>query len=47
MKALKTMDAQMLVDIFVCPVCGHTMVGEPPEKCSVCGAVKKLFKKID
>jgi rubrerythrin len=46
-KALKTMDAQMLVDIFVCPVCGHTMVGEPPEKCSVCGAVKKLFKKID
>jgi len=46
-KALKTMDAQMMVDIFVCPVCGHTVVGEPPDKCPVCGAVKKLFKKID
>jgi rubrerythrin len=46
-KALKTMESQVLVDIFVCPVCGYTVVGEPPEKCPVCGAVKKLFKKID
>jgi rubrerythrin len=46
-KALKTMEAQVLVDIFVCPVCGHTVAGEPPEKCPVCGAVKKLYKKID
>jgi len=46
-KALKTMEAKMLVDVFVCPVCGHTVVGEPLEKCPVCGAVKKLYKKID
>ena len=34
-------------DIYICPVCGYTHEGEPPEKCPVCGAVKKVFKKID
>jgi rubrerythrin len=34
-------------DIYVCPVCGYTHEGQPPEKCPVCGTVKKLFKKID
>jgi len=24
--------------IVVCPVCGHTVMGEPPERCPVCGA---------
>jgi len=46
-KALKTMDAKALVDLFICTVCGHTVAGEPPDKCPVCGAVKKLYKKID
>jgi len=41
------MEAQGLVDIFVCPVCGHTAAGKPPENCLVCGAVKKLDNKID
>lgn len=31
---------------FVCQVCGNTMVGEGPEKCPVCGAVRS-FKKIE
>lgn len=34
-------------DIYICPVCGYTHEGKPPEKCPVCGTVKKMFKKID
>ncbi|KKM24059.1 hypothetical protein LCGC14_1608960, partial [marine sediment metagenome] len=34
-------------DIFICPVCGYTHEGNLPEKCPVCGAVKKVFKEID
>ena len=32
---------------FVCQVCGYTAPGEAPEKCPVCGAAGKAFKKID
>ena len=34
-------------DIYICPVCGYTHEGKPPEKCPVCGTVKKMFRKID
>ena len=34
-------------DIYICPVCGYTHEGEPPEKCPVCGAAGKVFKKVD
>ncbi|MFX1304475.1 MAG: rubrerythrin family protein [Promethearchaeota archaeon] len=34
-------------DLYICPVCGYTHEGTPPDKCPVCGAVKKVFKKID
>lgn len=34
-------------EIYICPVCGYTHEGEPPDKCPVCGALKKVFKKID
>jgi rubrerythrin len=33
-------------DIYICPVCGYTHEGEPPDKCPVCGAAKKVFKEI-
>ena len=33
-------------DVYICPVCGYTHEGEPPEVCPVCGAAKKAFKKI-
>ena len=46
-KALETMDKKELVEIFICSVCGYTVEGEPPDKCPVCNAVKKLFKRID
>ena len=32
--------------IYVCDVCGHTHVGEAPEKCPVCGAAKTKFKEV-
>jgi rubrerythrin len=32
---------------FVCQVCGHTVAGAAPDKCPVCGAQAKMFKKID
>lgn len=32
--------------IYVCDVCGHTHVGEAPEKCPVCGAPKGKFKEV-
>ncbi|MFW9876554.1 MAG: rubrerythrin family protein [Candidatus Thorarchaeota archaeon] len=34
-------------DIYICTVCGYTHEGTPPEKCPVCDAVEKMFKKID
>ena len=33
-------------DIYVCPVCGHTVEGSAPDKCPVCGATKDMFMKI-
>ncbi len=33
--------------IYVCQVCGNTVVGEAPEKCSICGASRKMFKLIE
>lgn len=29
--------------IFICPVCGHTVENEPPEKCPVCGTDRKMY----
>lgn len=33
-------------EIFVCPVCGHTVLGEPPDKCPVCGSPKARFFEV-
>ena len=35
------------VTYWVCYVCGYTCENEPPEKCPVCGAAKKIFCKVD
>lgn len=31
----------------VCQVCGNIVTGEIPEKCPICGAVAKAFKKVE
>jgi rubrerythrin len=45
-KALDNLENKEEADIYVCQVCGHTVEGEPPDKCPICNAVKKLFKLI-
>lgn len=32
--------------IWVCPVCGNTVKGEPPEKCPICGVPGSKFFEI-
>jgi rubrerythrin len=46
-KALEQLGKNQEVDYHVCQVCGNTVEGDPPDKCPICGAPKKMFKKID
>ncbi len=32
--------------IYICPVCGHTVIGERPEKCPVCGTARAKYTEI-
>lgn len=32
---------------FVCPVCGYTAEGVPPDACPICGTRGKMFRQID
>ena len=33
-------------EIYICPVCGYTHVGPPPEKCPVCNIAGDKFRKF-
>ncbi len=33
-------------EIYICPVCGHTVVGRVPERCPICGVLGDKFKKF-
>ena len=35
-----------LEKIYICPVCGYTVVGEAPDKCPVCKVPKSKFKEF-
>ncbi|MBF0357651.1 MAG: rubrerythrin family protein [Magnetococcales bacterium] len=35
------------LQIYVCPVCGHTEIGTPPDTCPVCSVKKDRFYAID
>lgn len=30
--------------VYICPVCGHTVVGEAPDKCPICGVSKDKYE---
>jgi rubrerythrin len=46
--ALETMgDSIGDLEIWVCPVCGHTHLGVPPDRCPVCNTPGDRFEKID
>lgn len=32
--------------VFVCPVCGHTAIGEAPDKCPICGTPKNKYREF-
>lgn len=42
-KSGKDLDSK---NFYVCPVCGHTVADELPEKCPICGVKKELFKEF-
>ena len=46
-KALDSLDNFPVKDYYVCSICGYTVADEAPEKCPVCGAMKKAFNKVD
>jgi rubrerythrin len=35
-----------LSEVYICPVCGYTHEGKPPERCPVCGTSRDKFKKF-
>ena len=35
-----------LESVHICPICGHTILDEAPDKCPVCGAKKELYKEF-
>lgn len=46
-KALALLGNNTEVDYYVCPICGNTVENSAPDKCPICGAPEKMFKKID
>lgn len=49
-EALKAVEAGQDLDIssiYVCDVCGYTVVGDAPERCPVCGAVHSRFFEVE
>lgn len=35
-----------LKNVYICPICGHTVLDEAPDKCPVCGAKKEMYKEF-
>lgn len=49
-KAIDSVKAQKdlpAADVYVCPVCGNTFIGEEPDVCPICGTKKEKFMKIE
>jgi rubrerythrin len=46
-KALEDPEKFPAQDYFLCYACGYIVPGNPPEKCPICGAVKKSFHKVE
>jgi rubrerythrin len=45
--ALKSGQSLPEGDYYICPVCGHTHRGTPPDKCPVCGTPGKRFERAE
>jgi rubrerythrin len=33
-------------NIYLCPVCGHIELGNPPDRCPICGVKKELYIQV-
>jgi rubrerythrin len=47
LEAVKSGKDLPAADIFVCEVCGNTVIGEAPDVCPVCGARHERFTKVE
>ena len=45
-KALANLGKNEAVDYYVCPVCGDTVEGKPPDKCPICNTPGSKFVKV-
>lgn len=32
--------------IYVCPICGHTVLNNVPDKCPICGAKEEMYRRF-
>ncbi len=46
LKAVKTGGDLAQAPVYVCEVCGHPVLGEPPDACPVCNARKKRYVEV-
>lgn len=46
-KALAALENKEEFDLYLCPICGHIAEKAAPEKCPICGAAAKVYKKVD
>ncbi|MEZ7198040.1 rubrerythrin family protein [Pseudodesulfovibrio karagichevae] len=46
-EALADPDKFADAEFYICSVCGHTMDGEPTDKCPICGAAVKAYRKVE
>ncbi|ABP66083.1 Rubrerythrin [Caldicellulosiruptor saccharolyticus DSM 8903] len=33
-------------NVYICPVCGHTVLDEAPEYCPICGTKREMYKEF-
>jgi len=45
-EALDAMSKEPGPDYHVCDVCGNTVLGDPPDKCPICGAARDKFTRV-
>jgi rubrerythrin len=43
-KAAEAGEDLAIPEVYICPVCGYTHIGEPPERCPVCNSKNKVFE---
>ncbi len=45
-KAAKEGKDMEFKNVYICPICGHTVLDGAPDNCPVCGAKKELYKEF-